>query len=405
MVPKFLLLMVFFTLPMKASWAPFFIFFWAISTLLLYPFLNAKNWRQDFSFIKDIKDIRTAFVVFWLLALCSGLWAENEKLINARLEIKLSFLLAPFLFSMKYINVNWIKRYMFAFILGNLGAFTWNFGDSLKTYLSTGKANSFIMKYFSELVHPSYWGMYLIFCLMLMAYFYLWRTFPEKRHKVLFVILGLLFLIGIALIQSKNAIVALVLLPFMVIVWLIIKKGKWKKGLVAFMGIMLLIGGLFYITPNLQMRFAKMYNSISQNQPQSNSSTDARLVAWKASLELIKQRPILGYGIGQEKDALVRIYKRDQLTFAQEKRLDPHSQFLYSWISGGILSLMTLLYLFVLLVYQGIHRKNGLMVLFSFLVFFSCLTESMLESQSGVLFFVFFALLLSKMPVGRKQIA
>ncbi|MEM7163211.1 MAG: O-antigen ligase family protein [Bacteroidota bacterium] len=394
-------------MPLKASWAPFFIFFWAISTLIAYVFERKENRTANFLFLKDLSDVRTALLLFWVFALISGLWAEDKSLINAPLETKLSFLLAPFLFSMTSINVLWIKRFLLAFLLGNLAAFAWNIGDSFQSYLASGKLISFIMKYFSDLVHPSYWGMYLIFCLLLLGYFYLWKTFPARRQTALFIILGLIFLIALALIQSKNAIVALVFIPVMLLVWLIVKKGKWKKGLLAFIGIMVFVGTLFYITPNLQVRFAKMYDSINKSaiQSSSKSSTDARLVAWNASLELIKERPILGYGIGQEKNSLVYIYKRDRFEFAEEKRLDSHSQFLFTWISGGILAFSSLMYLFIILVYQGIKRKNGLMVLFSILVFFSCLTESMFESQSGVLFFVFFALLLSKMPIGRKQIA
>jgi len=401
-------MLVFACIPFGGKFAPYISGLWGLS-LLIVSFIKPKelNFKRDFAFLIKPFDIKFLLVLFWLIYAISGIWAEDKSLISSRLEIKLVFLLAPFFFALAKLNVKWIKRILLAFIFGNLAAVALNFGDSLNSYLNSKKVSEFIMQQFSELVHPSYWGMYLVFCIMICGYFIVWKSIKEKRNLVLLYALMLVFFLSICMVQSKSALVAIFFIPLVLIFWIVIKKGKWKQGLSALIVLLFTVGLSFYLTPNLQLRFANVYNGITQKTiaTDSKESTNARLAAWKASSQLIKEKPIMGYGVGQEKNNLVMKYVKMDYQNAAQQQLDSHSQFLYSWISAGLLGLFSLFSLFVALIYHGYKKKNGLIILFSFLVFFSCLTESMFEAQSGVLFFVFFTLLLSSMPDGRKQSA
>jgi len=401
-------MLVFACIPFGGKFAPYISGIWGLS-LLIGSFIKPKelNFKRNFAFLIKPFDIKFLLILFWLVYAISGIWAEDKSLISSRLEVKLVFLLAPFFFALTSLNAKWLKRILFAFVLGNLAAVALNFGDSLSSYLKSNKVNEFIMQQFSELIHPSYWGMYLVFSLMICGYFIVWRSIKEKRNLILLYSLMFLFFLSTCMVQSKSALVAMFFIPLVLIFWTVIKKGKWKQGLGALIVLLFTVGLSFYLTPNLQLRFANMYNGITQKTiaTDSKESTSARLAAWKASSQLIKERPIIGYGVGQEKSNLVVKYIEMNYQTAAKQQLDSHSQFLYTWISTGLLGLLSLFSLFIALIYNGYKRKNGLIILFSFLVFFSCLTESMFEAQSGVLFFVFFTLLLSSMPDGRKQSA
>ncbi|NND77450.1 MAG: O-antigen ligase family protein [Flavobacteriales bacterium] len=413
-ISNFLLLCVFLAMPLGMDLVRWAMLFWGIAVLLMYlviltTFFIDKSkvsiWA-DFHFVKNSLDIRFAFIIFWILYWVSGFWAEDQALAGRSIETKLTFLIIPIFFTLSYITVKWRKAIFLAFILGNLIAMVYCLNDSWSMYQENGKVNEFIMKQFSDLLHPSYFGMYLVMCTMLCGNFILDKEITWKFAKPLLFLCIFIFMVGIFLIQSKNAILAFFFIPVMLIVWYVVKNGNWKKGLIALISILVVVGVSFYVTPNLQKRFANAYDGFTKKTVKADSkeSTDARLISWSAAVELIKEKPLLGFGAGQEKTNLVRIYERNGNSAASELRLDAHSQPLQSSISIGIVGLLALLYLFILLIYTGYVRRNGMIILFAFLVFFSCLTESMFERQAGVLFFVFFALLLSGMPkIGTKE--
>lgn len=403
-----LLLCVFLTLPLGMDLVRYSMGYWGISVLFMYLIIlltvlfsktKVSLWAE-FGFLKKPFDIRFILMAFWLLHLLSKLWANDLSLANSNLETKLSFLIMPIFFTLTYIDKDWRKAMFLAFVVGNVLACFYCLYDAYGMFQENGKVSEFIMKQFSELLHPSYFGMYLILSMMLAGNFILQKEFASKLVNALLGLSFLLFTVCVLLLQSKNAIVALFFIPLMLVVWYVVKKGKWEKGLAALIGILLIVGTAFYVTPNLQKRFANVYNSFTQKtiKADSKESTDARLIAWSAATTLIEKRLALGYGAGQEKDNLVRIYKENGNTEAEKIRLDAHSQYLQTGIALGLLGMVPLLFMFIRLIYQGYEKRNGLIILFSFLVFFSCLTESMFERQAGVLFFVFFALLLSGMP-------
>ena len=401
-------MLVFATLPLPQSLARYFIAAWGLSVLIGYAFRYKEfSTYADLSYFIKPGDIRFLMIAYWLICAISALWAVDKTLVSIRLEIKLMFLLAPIFFSLTHFSVKWIKRMLLAFIIGNLAALAFNLGSSIASFQESEKVSEFIMKQFSEWVHPSYWGMYLVFAIMICAYFIIWKSIKGSRNIGLFMSISAFFATAVLLVQSKNAILAMFFIPVVLIIWFIVRNGKWKKGISVLIILLISVGLSFYLTPNLQKRFANVYDSLTDTtiQVDSKESTDSRIVAWNASLELIKKNPWLGYGIGQEKDNLVQIYEREGMSEAVRMRLDAHSQFLFSWISSGLVGFLSLLSMFISLIYHGYKKRSGLIILFSFLVFFSCLTESMFEAQSGVLFFVFFALLLRSMPDGRKQSA
>ena len=73
-----------------------------------------------------------------------------------------------------------------------------------------------------------------------------------------------------------------------------------------------------------------------------SSSMGLRMVVWKNTIELIKDRPVFGFGTGGFKDAYSEKIK-DNPEWEKHLTHDPHNQFLKIWAEMGLLGLVVFL--------------------------------------------------------------
>jgi O-antigen ligase len=76
------------------------------------------------------------------------------------------------------------------------------------------------------------------------------------------------------------------------------------------------------------------------------------------------------------------------------EQLNSHNQFLQTFLALGLPGILLLLSLFVFPIINSLKTKNYILFCFLVIVFLNFLTESMLETISGVVFFAFFYSLL-----------
>jgi O-antigen ligase len=117
---------------------------------------------------------------------------------------------------------------------------------------------------------------------------------------------------------------------------------------------------------------------------------------WKTALDEIREHPLAGTGTGDVMDDLMRRYETRQFLYALNNRLNPHNQYLHTWLATGLAGFLILLGCLVIPAVMAVRRSCYLYVFFLFLVGFNFLFESMLERQSGVVFYAFFNALLYK---------
>jgi len=113
---------------------------------------------------------------------------------------------------------------------------------------------------------------------------------------------------------------------------------------------------------------------------------------WSASIELIQNRPILGYGAGAEREELANIYKTRGYSIP---RYNAHNQFLSSTVQLGFLGFFAILGVFGILLYNGVKQNNRVMNLIILVMAGSMITESYLEIQQGLFYYCIFVCLLS----------
>lgn len=144
--------------------------------------------------------------------------------------------------------------------------------------------------------------------------------------------------------------------------------------------------------PGLKTRIMKIlvaYDFYRQHQVANGSSVFQRIEYIKASLNIIKNNPVLGVGTGDISNAFNDYYEETDSKLSEENRLRSHNQYLAITVAFGIVGLLW--YLFSLLYPLSVKdNRNYLYLVFLFILLFSMLTEDTLETQIGVTLFAFF---------------
>lgn len=145
------------------------------------------------------------------------------------------------------------------------------------------------------------------------------------------------------------------------------------------------------------LRFKTAVNQITETEisPISEGSTQARIYAFKTSIEIISENFWLGVGTGDIDPVTNSTYKENGYEGALKRKLNAHNQFLQTFGALGLFGFLSLVLIFVGLWFLGVTQKNELIIFFTTLCFLFALTESFLETQAGIVFFSFFSLILT----------
>jgi O-antigen ligase len=123
----------------------------------------------------------------------------------------------------------------------------------------------------------------------------------------------------------------------------------------------------------------------------AETGTDSRLVTWSASIHAIQQHPFIGVGPGDVHDILNTYYEEHGHTVALELEFNAHNQFLQSWVAKGIGGILLVLAMIVFGLMKIRKEVKTIVIGFFATVCITMLIESIFETQSGVVFFCFFA--------------
>lgn len=113
-----------------------------------------------------------------------------------------------------------------------------------------------------------------------------------------------------------------------------------------------------------------------------------RRAIWVCAMDVVKENPLLGVGTGDGQDALQKAYlNRNFVLAGKYNRFNAHNQYLQVAVNFGLIGLVVWLGAMVSLM-RG-HWQNWMLLSLMGLLLFSMLTESMLETNKGVLAFSF----------------
>ena len=166
---------------------------------------------------------------------------------------------------------------------------------------------------------------------------------------------------------------------------LIVPKIKWRNQIRTYLiAIALTLGGL--LASYKYVNYTRM-KDVESEIANENSSAGSRLAMWKSSWDIIKERPIIGYSAGDSKDVLQAKFRDERLAYAVVKNLNVHDEYIQVTVSYGILGLLALLLPMIVPLKYVFKGTNYLFLLFIVNVGFNFLTESVLETQAGNVFY------------------
>ncbi|MCB0400592.1 MAG: O-antigen ligase family protein [Flavobacteriales bacterium] len=329
------------------------------------------------------------FGVIYLIYLFSLSYAPNLDDATTDLLTKLPLLLIPLSFYLSQLNFKVIlPNIAFAFVLGCTVAFLASFVNSLIQFGTTADISSFFYDHISYFSHPGYMAMLSNFTILIMLL--LRRSFKKTPQWLVF---SLLFLHSayLILLSSKTGLITMLLTYAVYVIYLMVKHKKYKTGIAILLASSIGLVAAFQTSNLFRNRILELSSLFREDQ---TSSTSARSIIWGISLDLIKEKPLLGYGVGNENQELEQRYIAENNEYLVEQKLNAHNQFLQTTLATGLPGGLILILLLVLPLWMAFRNNHPLYLGFILLVLVNFLTESMLERQVGVTFYAFFNLLL-----------
>ena len=365
-------------------------------------------WIGTFQFKEKIKTLFTkpfalCFIAFYLLHLASLVYSVNTTVAYNDLALKITLLLLPvFILSVSLFpqNKKLLLLHLFAISMVSMAVY-----DLYNSFLEYETSNSISVFYYKNLPHllvgkPHYLAWYYSFAIFIA----LREIIVVKKARIAWTFASIILLFSLILLSSRAYLFAFLLIASIsALVW-ISKKESSKGRLFKILGAFAILLGIIIAVPNTRERIADTFVELNNLVDSSDyRQTNPRVYIWKYSIELIAEKPILGYGIGDAKEELSKALKNCDALFwngnknvpLHRKSLNFHNQFLQTWAEVGILGFLLLLFLMIRPFY--IKNQHPLFLIFVGLTLIGFLTESMLERQAGVVMFAFMYPLLSSL--------
>lgn len=381
----------FLVLILFSKFAAPYIFLMAITILLNYKWKTITFQLNKFSLW---------FAIFYLVYVIGMIWTQDAEQAMRYLENKVAFLIFPFLFSFKKNSGFNIRIIYFGLIIATLSALLYGIFVGIPCYIRYASFPYCFMKsHLSPFMHPSYMSVFVMLSIVVCYKMILAKSIHKTVGWLIIFILILYTVLLLSLAGLMSLIVLLVAYCFYVL-------KKRFSNLVFVAGI--LIAGIllwFFVnyTPFLKddikqtIETTKTYsNSPSQfvqNLPESPASAEVRLVMWSVTLEEIRKHP---FGVGTGNVDLYlgsNLRQKGNPDFA-DKAYNPHNQFLQTQLEIGVVGLLILLIIVFGGIIKGVKMKNWIILILFLSLLLNSLFESMLQLQAGILFYLFFFMVL-----------
>jgi len=355
--------------------------------LVIIAWVFSRPAKQLFSKKKNLKNL-AAILIFYILHAVSLLYTQNMQEGFFSLEIKISLFVFPLIFYSADFSSKQIKFFITGFVLGcTLCCVLCVIHSCYITYTGippTGNKgdNFFFYTYLSWFQHPSYLSMYLTFCCVALFE----RKLFAKRIQLL---LASFFTVFILLLSSKSGIVIhFVFLSVYFVSSYLAERNFKKLFLFSSVGILILVSAVFFL-PGVKGRFQNVISAFKTEKTDKSAteSTAVRMLIWNEATEIIKKNPLLGVSPGDTNDELYKSYEQNGLTGAYAKKLNAHSQFFQTGVGLGLIGVASFLSMFII---PMIRNRSKLLVFFLLITVVNFLTESMLQTMAGCIFFGYF---------------
>lgn len=236
-------------------------------------------------------------------------------------------------------------------------------------------------------IHPTYLSLYI----SLAIFFLIDRIQSEKTlMKIAIAILLFVLFIGLFFLASRTSIIATAIILLIVFPFYHIRnKGRY------FVICTTIIIGLVSIASQSTYIKSRFTAEFSQDLTQSQlryvtKDPDSRIMRWACAWELIKQRPIFGYGTGDEIGLLKKQYLKYNMMLSYKEEFNTHNQFISTLLKNGLVGLIAFICMLVYFFRIAIRSKNFLYLSFLLIISIGFITENIVDANKGIFFFALF---------------
>lgn len=380
------ILIVMFLLPFKVKIISIMLVVFCIATLFTRGYLNSlRSLRKSSAAL--------AMISLYLLHILGLLWSENIGFGMFDLQVKLTLLIIP-LFLFPSLANGAVGRDALIRIY-SIGAVMALAVCLFRAGLRHDLPGSFYYQELSWFMHPGYFSMHLCLAFTVFTERLIGRkTFdPSFRLNLFF---ALLMTIGVFLLSSKTGIIIMVILAMTQIVRMLRRNPGMRRVILISLVIIATVFAVMLPGSLVMDRFSQLGDTsdLTDSSVEHNSTT-IRIAAWKASWNLIKEAPLIGYGTGDIRDVLMAFYSDHSLPVLEDGRINPHNQFLQTWLALGVTGVFLLVTIIFLIVRTAVRRRDMLAMSLGVILLLNMLVESVIEVEAGVMFYSVFVILLS----------
>lgn len=359
----------------------------SIPILLLAMFwLFSGDWKEKGAQIKQHALHIAPFAIYFLVHVFAMLYTPDTASGWTDVSKKLNLFFLPFLLFSIGIYLAPYRKQMYQVFIATIILF---FLVAVYLAIPQYKAGNQLAFFYVHLVsfsnmHPSYLAMYALLAIALCY------DMAVRHSKIYLLPILPLFAFIVVLVARTELIILFVLLIF---IWLyhFLKRKKYVIGIGGVALIVFVSVLSVWKIPELNARF---FDVLTDKKQVKNtwSIKNERESIWDVAWDRIKQKPMLGVGTGAGAAILTEDFKKDgYILLAKKTSLNNvHNQFIQQWFILGILGLLSCLYLYANLFWQAYVSKSFILFVLSMILTIASLTECILESQSGIVFFVLF---------------
>lgn len=361
----------------------------------LFILQGHKNIKQIF-----YHPVGLSLVLYFFLNLIGLIYSNSITSGLKIVERNLSFLILPLLlFSSPPLLKEQIKKCIAAFLITLLAILSFSIIVHFINYHSSGDLiiqvdTNRINRFFSYALtsyipnwHPIYVANFLVFS----GLSFIWLNRPNKNNAALLLTITIYLVVLLILLRSLTSII--VLSCFLLL--FILKSSSLKKSIIFSLVILISFTALIQFSPTFEEKISKVVygNLIPTDTKYERNSLTLRLAKWQSSWELIKRNPLIGVGTGDYQDEITKIYQQLGYHYLYKRQMNAHNQFLQTTGSFGFMGLIILLLIFFSP--MGFKQLEFIHLLFLLTIVVFSMSEVILGRFQGVLFFVFFQIILS----------
>lgn len=384
-VSFFLLCWIAFTLPLGIGINSVGIILFAVSVLFRLGIVGIYG---------NMRMLHLLFIAFYLLHVVGMLYTDNAAVGGFDLEKKLALIIFPIFLGAIKLAKKQVNIILLAFVASCFIMVSFMFLEAgIKYYLLDTNAYFFSGRLSEPAgnIHRVYFAMYLLFALVTSIYLI------EKewnRYKYCFIAAILFFSIGIFLLSARMCFLIYLLLLIRYLYYFVFIK---KNLSLAILAIGIALFSFAAIASNKEMigKLTQTYTDLDKgNTKRNTSSANLRVIKWKCAVSVFKESYLFGVGTGDGTDELVKEYTQRDFYWGMKEKFNAHNQYLETAIAFGVIGLVLWLMNLSVPIVRAVKSKQYLILEFIFIFALCCATESMLNSQKGVVFYAFFNSLL-----------